>query len=73
MVVAELTRLGRETQVCNGGDGNVRVGGGQLETIGPRVLGLVLQVQTEGLVLEVGEAELGGDRCIAETTSLGGH
>lgn len=71
VVVAELARLGRKTQVCDGGDGNVRVCGGQFETVGPCVLRLVLQVQTEGLVLEVGETELSWYGCVAETTSLG--
>lgn len=70
MVVAQLARLGGETQVCDGGNGDVGVGGRQFEAVGPRVLRLVLQVQSQGLVLEVSETKLSWDRSVAETTSL---
>lgn len=70
MVVAELARFGGETQVCDCRDGDVLICGGQLETVGPCVLRLVLQVETEGLVLEIGETELGRDWCVAETACL---
>ena len=70
VVVAELTSLGREAQVGDRGDGNVVLGGGQLEAGDPAVLGLVLQVQGQGLVLEVSQAGLGRDGCATETTSL---
>lgn len=70
MVVAELTRLGGEAKVRNGGNGDLGVVSGQAEALSPRVLGLVLQLQAQGLVLEVGKASLGGHSCVAETTSL---
>lgn len=70
MVVAQFTSLGGETQVCNSRNGNIGVCGRQLEAVGPRVFRLVLQVQTQGLVLEVGETKLGWDGSVAEATSL---
>lgn len=70
MVIAELTSLGREAQVGNGGNSDVVLGGSQLEAGNPAVLGLVLQVQGQGLVLEVSQAGLGRDGGTTETTSL---
>lgn len=70
MVVAQFARLGGETQVGDGGDRDAGILGSQAETIGPGVLRLVLQVQGERLVLEVGETKLGGDRSVAESTGL---
>lgn len=70
MVVAELAGLAGETQVGDGGDGDVGFGSGQREAVGPAVFGLVLQVKREGLVLEVGQARFGGDGGAAKTTGL---
>lgn len=70
VVIAELTSLGREAQVGNGGNSDVVLGGSQLEAGNPAVLGLVLQVQGQGLVLEVSQAGLGRDGGATETTSL---
>jgi hypothetical protein len=70
VVVAQLTRLSGETEVSNGGNGNVSLVGVESKAVGPRVFGLVLQFQGEGLVLEVGETGLGGDGGAAKTTSL---
>ena len=70
VVIAELTSLGGEAQVGNGGDSDVVLGGSQLEAGDPAVLGLVLQVQGQGLVLEVSQAGLGRDGGTTETTSL---
>lgn len=70
MVVAQLAGLGGETQVSDGGDGDVGLVCVKGEAVDPRVLGLVLEVQGEGLVLEVGQAQLGRDRSAAETTGL---
>lgn len=70
VVIAELTSLGREAQVGNGGNSDVVLGGSQLEAGNPAVLGLVLQVQGQGLVLEVSQAGLGRDGGTTETTSL---
>lgn len=70
VVVAQLAGLGGETQICDSRDGDVGVCGRQLEAVGPRVFRLVLQIQAQGLVLEVGETKLGWDGSIAEATSL---
>ena len=70
MVVAQLTGLSGETQVGDGGNGDVGFFSVEGEAVGPRVLGLVLEVKGEGLVLEVGQAQLGRDGSAAETTSL---
>lgn len=61
MGVAQLTRFGGQPQVRDGGDGDIGVVGGQGEAVRPRVLGLVLQVQGQGLVLEISETGLGWD------------
>lgn len=42
MGVAQLTRLGGQTQVRDGGDGDISLVGGQGEAVRPRVLRLVL-------------------------------
>lgn len=70
MVVAQLASLSGETQISNGGDGNVGFVRIEGEAVGPRVLGLVLEVQSEGLVLEVSQTQLSRDRSAADTTSL---
>lgn len=70
MVVAQFACLGRETQVGDGGNRDAGILRSQAEAIGPGVLRLVLKVQGEGLVLEVGETKLGGDRSVAESTCL---
>lgn len=64
MVVAQLARLGGETEVRNVGDRGGRL---DVEALRPLVLVLVLELELELLVLEVGEAELGGGRRVAET------
>lgn len=70
MVVTQLTGLSGETQVSDGGNGDVRFVGIEGEAVGPRVLGLVLEVQGEGLVLEIGQAQLRRNGGAAETTGL---
>lgn len=70
MVVAQLAGLGGEAQVCDGGDGDVGILSGKIEALGPCVFALVLQLQGQRLVLEVGKAGFGGDGRTAETTSL---
>lgn len=70
VVVAQFACLSGETQVGDGGDCDAAILGSQAEAVGPGVLGLVLQVQGERLVLEVGETKLGGDRSVAESTGL---
>lgn len=70
MVVAQLAGLGGEAQVCDGGDGDVGILSGKIEALGPRIFALVLQLQGQRLVLEVGKAGFGGDGGAAETTSL---
>ena len=57
VVVAELTRLGGETKVSNVGDRGGRV---QVKALLPLVLVLILELELELLVLEIGEAQLGG-------------
>lgn len=70
MVVAEFTGLGGEAEVRDGGDGNVGFGGGQREAVGPLVLRLVLQVESQRLVLEVSQTRLGGDGGAPKTAGL---
>lgn len=69
MVIAQLAGLGGETQVRDGGNGNVGILGIESEAVGPGILRLVLQVQRQGLVLEVGEAELSRDGGVAQAAS----
>lgn len=61
MVIAQLSRLGGEAEVCDAGDTN---GAGlfvvDAETAGPRAVGLVEEVEGEVFVLEVGEAAFHG-------------
>ena len=66
VVIGELARLGGETDVGNGWDLEVW----NFEALGPLVFSLVLQVEFEGFILEVGEPGLGGDLGVADTTSL---
>lgn len=70
MVVAKLTGLSGETEICDGGNGDVGLISIESEAVGPRVFGLVLEFQGEGLVLEIGETSLGGDGGTAKSTSL---
>jgi hypothetical protein len=70
VVVAQLTGLSGETEVSNGGNGDVRLVGIEGKAVGPRIFGLVLQFQGEGLVLEISETGFGGDGGAAKTTSL---
>jgi hypothetical protein len=67
-VVAELARLGAEAEVGHGGHFEVR----ELEAEGVFVFGLVLQLELEELVGEVGEAHLGGDLGVADAAGLDG-
>jgi hypothetical protein len=67
-VIAELARLGAEAEVGHGGHFEVR----ELEAEGVFVLGLVLQLELEELVGEVGEAHLGGDLGVADAAGLDG-
>lgn len=66
MVVGELAGLSAEAEVCDGRDFEVL----DLETLGPFVFGLVLEVELEGLVGEVGEASFGGNTGVTDSTSL---
>lgn len=61
VAVAQLARLGAETQVADGGELDVR----DLEAAGPLAFVLVHQVHGELLVLEVGDASARGEVCIA--------
>ena len=65
-VVAQLTRFGGEAEVGDGGDGD----GAELEAGGPVLVGLVLQLELERGVLEVGEAGPGGLRGAPDPSSL---
>lgn len=66
VVVGELAGLGGEAQVGNRRDFEV----GDIEALGPVIFGLVLQLELERLVLEVGELGLGGDLCVADAAGL---
>lgn len=55
-IITQLPGLRRETQVGDGGDGD----GAELEAGRPVFVGLVLQLELERGVLEVGEACFGG-------------
>lgn len=70
MVVTELTGLSGETEVGHRGNGDVGIFGVEGEAFRPGVFGLVLELQRQRLVLEVGKAGLGRDWGAAETTSL---
>lgn len=65
-VVRELARLGGEAQVGDGRDLEV----GDLEAEGVLVFGLVLQLELEERVLEVGDAGFGGDLGVADAAGL---
>lgn len=54
LVVADFAGLAGETQVGHGWDCDIGLRGVQGKTVGPRAVRLVLQVQREGFVLEVG-------------------
>jgi hypothetical protein len=66
VVVVELARFGGEAEV---GDGR-RLVVCDFEAGRPFVLGLVLQVEFEGLVGEVGEAGFGGELGVADAAGL---
>lgn len=63
MVIVQFTRLGREAKVGNGRQGR---GLARLEAELPAALRLVLQLELQELVLEVGQLELGRDGRVAE-------
>lgn len=63
VVVTQFARLGTEAKVGYLGYGRWLVG---LEAKRPLILRLVLQLQLQVLVLEVGQAELGGDVCLPD-------
>ena len=65
VVVTELASLGAEAKVGNRGDGR---GLGRLEAQGPLVFRLVLQLQLQLLVLEVGQLELRRDAGVSDAT-----
>lgn len=67
VVVGELARLGAEAEVRDGGDLDFWT---QSEAVIPLGLVLVLQVEREGLVLEISQAELGGDIGVAKAARL---
>jgi hypothetical protein len=66
VVVGELAGLSAEAEVCDGRDFEVL----DLEALGPFVFGLVLEIELEGLVGEVGEASFGGNAGVTDSTSL---
>ena len=70
MVVTQLTSLGGETEVSNGWNGDVGFVGVEIKALDPGVFGLVLQLEGQGLVLEIGETGLGRDGGVTETASL---
>lgn len=71
MVVAQLARLGGQAEVGDGGDVDVVFRRGQREAVGPGLVGLVLQVEGQGFVLEVGQARFfGSTGGVTETASL---
>lgn len=65
-VVRQLAGFGAEAQVCDGGDFEV----GDVEAGCEVVFGLVLQLELEERVLEVGQAGLCGDLGVADSTGL---
>ena len=67
VVVREFTRLGGKSEVGDSGHFVVF----NLEAFGPFVLLLVLQLELEGFVGEVGEFGFGGDLSVADSTGLG--
>lgn len=67
-VVAQLACFGAEAEVCDGRDFEI----GDLEARRVFVLGLVLQLELEERVLEVGQARFGGDLGVADPAGLEG-
>lgn len=65
-VVVEFACLGGESEVCDGRDFEV----GDLKAGGPFVFRLVGELKLEILVLEVGQATLGGDVGVADAACL---
>lgn len=70
MVVTELTSLRGETQVSHGGNGNVGVFGMEFKAWGPGVFRLVLEIESQRMVLEIGQAGFGGDGSASKTSGL---
>lgn len=70
LVVGDFAGLAGEAQVGHGWDGDIGLGGVQGKTVGPRAIRLVLQVQREGFILEVGQACLRGDFGVADSAGL---
>ncbi len=68
MIIAQLARFGREAKVGDGGEGE----GPGLEAFGPLVFGFVEEVDFEGFLLEVGEADFGGGGGCADAAGLWG-
>ena len=66
MVVRELARLGGEAKVRDRGDLEVF----DVEALGPFVFGLVLEVELETFVGEIGKTGLGGDLGVADAAGL---
>lgn len=66
MVVREFARLSAEAEVCNRRDLEVL----DLEALRPFVDGLVLQLELEVLVLEVGEAGFRRGLRVADAAGL---
>lgn len=65
-VVRELASLCREAKVRNGRDFEV----GDVEALGPFILGLVLELELQGLVCEVGELGFGGNVGVTDAAGL---
>ena len=71
VVVAQFTCAGRESEVGDGGDTDWEVvGRGDGETLGPAVIGFVLEFESERFVLEVGQAGLRWDGGFAKSACL---
>lgn len=68
MIIAQLARFGRETEICDGREGE----GTRFEAFGPFVLGFVLEVHFEGFLGEEGEADFCGGGGRADAAGLGG-
>lgn len=70
LVVTDLTCFTGQAEVRNRGQGNIVLLRVQREAVRPRPIRLVLEVEAEELVLEVGQARLGRNRCVPKTASL---
>lgn len=70
LVVTDLTCFTGQAEVRNRGEGDIMLVRVQREAVRPRPISLVLEVETEEFVLEVGQARFGRNRCVPKTASL---